>query len=163
MNSNIIVFTTITKNQPSPIFIFCDILNRVLSRIKLCHLFTNSYSSHLVYDDVYKKFGKLFDLLQEELISLNNNELEFPLIENIQFSEFDENSDAYNEYLDCVNILKSVIYNDNVLSFIRNSDRNNINNTLGEIDGVINRSKYLLDKIVKQNEKDIPVTTEINL
>jgi hypothetical protein len=157
---NTIELTTISvassemRINESPIFKsfgFCDNINRILSNIKLCHLFTNNYDSHKIYGELYDTLSDLFDTLEEEIIGLLRSGpiTEFPVdTVDVFTTEYDE-SDYYRQFKILINELFSILTFSEFQNFVENAPKNGIKNILEEIYSATNKAEYLLRLALK--------------
>lgn len=173
MNNLEITTIHLTAVEESPIFKafgFCDNLNKILSGIKLCHLFTNNYDSHKIYGELYDTLSDVFDTLEEEVIGLLRSGpiTDFPTNTlNIGTIDYEE-SDYYSPFKITINNLFSVLTFSEFQNFIENAPKNGIMNILEEIYSAANKAEYLLKMALKNapklvlNNSDSETRTDIS-
>jgi DNA-binding ferritin-like protein len=143
------------------IFDFCEYLNTVLSNIKMCHLFTDNYNFHKIFDKTYQKLSNIFDSLQEELIEIAFDK-NFK-INNPYKVSFIENCDYYDCYYQSTQDLILSLSSNLDLNFLSTLNHNGVQNIIDEIMSEINKSYYLLKmaKTSKEPEsKNVVVSTQ---
>lgn len=161
MNPVEVTYTTVEVSIEKPIdnvYIFCENLNEILSKIKMCHLFTNNYNTHLIYGSLYDSLSDLFDALEEEVIGLSNSTpcLEFPkhLINKIIV---EKDCDCYTSFKLIVNELYAVLTLKDFQNFVASVAKNGINNTIEEIYSNVNKADYLLNMTVSKTSPTLEV------
>lgn len=144
------------------IFKFCNVLNRILGNLKICHLFTDNYNAHQIYGNLYDSLSINFDKLAEELIGLVKIDprLDFPLCDPILNDPTFENSDYYQLFQISVNSLYSVLTLNTFLTFVENAPKNGIKNVLEEIYNSINKAGYLLTMAIKTLPEPVSNSSE---
>jgi hypothetical protein len=134
----------------SKLYEYCTNLNKILSNIKLCHLFTKNYNTHIIYGNLYDELSDLFDKLQEELIGLHNvvNSTPFPFIEFVPAGVDYDSTDWMDVFKQTINNLYALLLDDSFVEYLSTLSKNGINNTIDEIYSKINRADYLLNMAV---------------
>ena len=152
MNSIEILNVTIIEESPVfKAFGFCNNLNKILSDIKLCHLFTDNYDSHKIYGELYDTLSNIFDTLEEEVIGLLKSGpiTDFPTNTlNIGTIDYEE-SDYYDPFKITINNLFSILTFSEFQNFVENAPKNGIKNILEEIYSAANKAEYLLKMALK--------------
>ena len=133
------------ENCLQTVYNFCEHLNSILSGIRLCHVFTNNYSTHTIYGALYGALSNDFDSLMEEVVGLYKSDKSLVFPENsIVVPVVDCESDCYDSFKLIVNELYSILTLNDFTDFVDNAPKNGINNKLEEIFSEINKADYLL-------------------
>jgi len=132
-------------------FGFCNNIHKILSNIKLCHLFTNNYDSHKIYGELYDKLSELFDILEEEIIGLLRSGpiTDFPSTNLNPVSIEYEDSDYYEPFKSVINDLFSTLTFSEFQNFVENAPKNGIGNILEKIYSAANKAEYLLQMALR--------------
>lgn len=164
MNTIELTAISLTSSEPvvdaSPIsnsFGFCNNLHKILSNIKLCHLFTNNYDSHKIYGELYDRLSEVFDTLEEEIIGLlrSGPVADFPSTTLNPVSIDYEDSDYYEPFKSVINDLFSTLTFSEFQNFVENAPKNGIGNILEEIYSAANKAEYLLQMALRTAPKQV--------
>jgi len=120
---------------------FCQNLNVFLGEIKICHLFTTNYNSHIIWGNLYDTLSDKFDTIEEEVIGILRNDINLSITESplIAIDSTDINALFGLVVIELRNLLDSLEHD------LESFPKNGIRNTIEEIYTEINKSIYLLE------------------
>lgn len=137
-----------SKNFTNLVY-FCENFNIFLNSIKSYHFFTDNYSAHKIFGDLYDDLSEKFDVLCEETIAVFNDDCyDFPICEMFTFTLLPENcTDCYNEFCNSKLLFINFINNPDLQNIFNLEDvktKSGICNILDEIKTSLNKTCYLL-------------------
>ena len=141
-----------------PTINFANLLNNILSNVRMCHWYTTNFNIHNITGDLYNSLNLLIDQLQEEIIgSVKSANILFPLFNTSEgVSNFSDGEDCgcdISEYGDVgrvifyIKLLSTILTSLPFQHYIEDCGPNGIKNTVDGIISQINKFLYLNDMI----------------
>ena len=139
-----------------PIINFANLLNNILTNVRMCHWYTTNFNVHNITGDLYNSLNLLADQLQEEIIgSVKSSNILFPLFNTSEgVSDFSDEEDCnikehgeVERVIFYIKLLTTILTSLPFQHYIEDCGPNGIKNTVDEIISQINKFLYLNDMI----------------